>query len=221
MGVKQTVDTAKNTSPNSIFIGERRQRALELRKKKLSLDAIASELGCSRATAYRDVMEAKKGVISAELAKAALAEDMAVFGKLLATFLPLAEKGNEAAARIVLATTEQRAKQLGTVAQPGKLNPYIPAPPMGDGAEQLGIDVRFRFPDWVPPPADISPAKPAAEAQRPPSLPAPEYRFEPSPIPVQTQSANAPTGADPEPPPGTRAFKQGDTVYFVPDGRRH
>jgi hypothetical protein len=224
MGVKQTINTAKNTSPASIFVEERRQRALELRKKKLSLDAIARELGTSRATAYRDVMAAKKEIVSAELAKAALAEDMQTYGKLLATFLPLAEKGDDRAARIVLDTTEQRAKQLGTIAQPGKLNPYIPAAPMGDSAEQLGIEIRI--PDWTPPPADISPAKPATEAQRAPSLPSPEYRFEP-PIVRPAKPANGPTGPSPQSPPPAppqQGWKQGDRIYYPAaddDVRRH
>ena len=215
MGIKQTINTAKNTSPASIFVEERRQRALELRKKKLTLDAIAQELGCSRATAYRDVVAAKKGVISAELAKAALAEDMQTYGTLLATFLPLAQKGDPAAARIVLDTTEQRAKQLGTIAQPGKLNPYIPTPAEEEDRNILVnfTDPRLREANQLPPFDTGQVSQPEVRNQPPES----------SSIPMRPAKP-----ANPESPPNGSAprqgWKQGDVVYYpAPDDdrRRH
>jgi hypothetical protein len=101
------------TSPRRVQAALKAEKALKLRAQGLSLDEVAEEVGYAhRASAYKVIRDALQRV-GREEAQTLFDLDMHRLDMLLAVFLPKAEAGDDAAARIVLRVVDRHIRMLG------------------------------------------------------------------------------------------------------------
>lgn len=101
------------TSPRHLSAAEKQAQALELRKNRVSYDKIAEVLGYSgKSGAYKAVQSALKKTLQEPADELRALEGMALDDLQFAQ-MPLARKGHQGAAALVLKIMERRAKLFG------------------------------------------------------------------------------------------------------------
>ena len=126
MGVRRTPRTAK-TSARQIALAERRAVVLDLRREGHDFRTIASHVGVSAATAYRDVTESI-AQITREPAAHLLQLELLRLDEMQRGFYAAAVNGDIAATNMCLRILDQRCRLLGLY-KSGEGGQQLPRPP--------------------------------------------------------------------------------------------
>lgn len=119
---------SRKTSPKNIEAAERKNEALQLRKKGHTYDQIAKKMGfSSRATAFRSVQSAIRD-ITKEPAKDVLELEVSRLDAMLSGLWEKATEGDDKAVIAALRIMDRRAKYLGLDQAPEQESSALPAP---------------------------------------------------------------------------------------------